>query len=187
MPFFVPGLELIRVLSSVMTMRSLWDMAIPTFIKCLQSLPNLHTLEIGFMDYRPRPSLFKNMLKNVKLPQVKTLVLPTVAHPLIKRCPNVEDVDWVIADQNTISDEFLGSLTSNRDSKIKRLAIPLVLRGNPSSKRSSNMQDHKARKVTDCLRTQNLWLRVQGSLNSPSSTLTHIYTHTKTSHLAQKP
>ena len=46
------------------------------FITCLESLPNLHTLEIGFVDYYPRAPLLENVLKGVKLPQIKTLILP---------------------------------------------------------------------------------------------------------------
>lgn len=115
-------------------MRSLWDVAVPMFIKYLESLPNLHTLEIGFVDYYPRAPILENALKGVKLPQVNTLILPSAAHPLLKCCPNVEDVDWVIGDKTATSDEFLGSLGSIRDSKIKRLAIPLVLQSYPSRK-----------------------------------------------------
>ena len=109
--------------------------ALSKFIKCLGSLQNLHTLEIGHeVGYNvspPRPKF-----KGVKLPQIKTLILPPAAHPLLERCPNVEDVNWVIGGRAVSSYEFLGSLALIRDSKIKRLVIPLVLSGNPSSKRS---------------------------------------------------
>jgi len=136
-PYFAPEFELTRVLPRFMTMRSLWDMAVPMFIKFVESLSNLHTLEIGFVDYYPRPPILKNALKGVKLPQIKTLILPPAAHPLLKCCPNVENIDWVIGDKTVTSDEFLGSLASIWDSKIRRLAIPLVLQGYSSRKRSS--------------------------------------------------
>ena len=112
--------------------------ALSRFIKCLRSLPNLHTLEIGQEDGYITPSLkkdaFRLKIKGVKLPQVKTLILPPAAHSLLKHCPNVEDVNWVTGDRTISSDEFLGSLASIRDSKIERLAIPLILPGNPSRK-----------------------------------------------------
>ena len=135
-------------------MRSLWEVAVPTFIKCLLSIPNLHTLEIGFPNFHPRTPLLKNALKHVKLPQIKTLIIPPIAHPLLACCPNVEGIDWVIGDKTVISDEYLGSLASIRDSKIKRLAIPLVSQGNPSRKKFSAVQDHRARTMTGFLRSQ---------------------------------
>jgi len=120
-----------------MTMRSLWEVAVPTFIKCLLSLPNLHALEIRFPNFHPRTPLLKNALKRVKFPQIKTLILPPTAHPLVNCCPNVENIDWVMGDKTVISDEYLGSLASIRDSKIKRLTIPLVSQGDSSRKQSA--------------------------------------------------
>jgi len=116
------------------------------FVECLKSLPNLHTLEIGLIFdrmgmvlKRSCTTLLKEALEGVTLPQIKSLILPAAVHPLLKHCPNVEDLDWVIRDKYTVSDVFLGSLASIQDSKIKRLAIPLVLEGNPSCKRSSTL------------------------------------------------
>jgi len=94
---------------------------------------------MGLVLDRTRTILIKEALKGVKLPQIKTLILPPAAHPFLKHCPNVEDVDWVVGDEYTTSDEFLGSLASIRDSKIKRLAIPLVLEGNPPRKYFSTL------------------------------------------------
>jgi len=109
------------------------DSAIPLFVKCLQSLPNLHTLEIVRAGASATSPL-KDALKRVKLPQIKTLILPSTAHPLLRPCRDVEDVVCVVRYGNISSDEFLGSLEFNRDSKIKRLVIPLVFWANPSRK-----------------------------------------------------
>ena len=169
-------------------MHFLWDSE-PTFVKCLESLPNLHTIEIGIglMYGRPRTALLREALQRVKLPQIKTLTLPPAAHPLLKHCPNAEDVDWLIGDDVKVSDEILGSLP-NRDSKIKRLTIPLVLSENPSRKWSSTLWDHTTIMVTDSPRSQDLWPSVQSSSNSPSSTHTPTatYTHTVMAHVTGK-
>ena len=109
---------------------------LPSFVKCLESLPGLHTVEIGLADDAMSASL-KSALKRVKLPQIKTLIIPPAAHPLLRHCRNVEDVVCVVKDKTTTSDEFIGSLASNRNSKVKRLAIPLALWDNPSRKLSS--------------------------------------------------
>ena len=109
------------------------DSAIPLFVKCLKSLPNLHTLEVVWAG-DPATSPLKDALKRVELPQIKTLILPHSAHPLLRSCCDVEDVVCVVRYGNISSGEFLGSLEFNRDSKVKRLAIPLVFWVHPSRK-----------------------------------------------------
>lgn len=119
--------------------------SIPLFVGCPQSLPNLHTLEIGWADEFLVGTL-KNALINIKLPMIKTLIIPPTAHPLLRHCHDVEDIVYVVGDSachaardktksRCYESEFLGSLASNKDSKIKRLAIPLVWWPNPSRKR----------------------------------------------------
>jgi hypothetical protein len=132
--FFIPGLELIHVLSRFMTVHLLWDVVTAPFIvECLKSLPNLHTLEMPWEDGFAA-ILLKHALKGVNLPQIKTLILPPAAYPLLEHCCNVEDVVCVVRGRSRCSDEFLGFLTSNKNSKVKRLAIPLFLCDHPSRK-----------------------------------------------------
>jgi len=107
------------------------DSAIPMFVKCLESLPNLHTLEIVRAGASATSPL-KDALKRVKLPQINTLIIPPTAHPLLRPCRNVEDVVCVVRYGIISSGEFLGSLEFNRGSKVKRLVIPLVFWANPS-------------------------------------------------------
>ena len=105
---------------------------IPLFVKCLESLPNLHTLEMKSAEGTTTP--LHKALKGVKLPQIKTLILPPAAHPLLQHCWDVEEVVCVVRRDTAHSGEFLGSLASNRDSKVMRLTIPLVLWDNPSGR-----------------------------------------------------
>ena len=102
------------------------------FVRCLMFLPNPHTLEI-WGDEVVTISLEK-ALKRVKLPQIETLILSPSAHPILRHCHNVEDVVYAVRDMTRPPDEFLESLESNRNSKIKRLAIPLILWPDPSRK-----------------------------------------------------
>lgn len=120
----------------------------PPIVKCLESLPNLHTLEMGWAD-DSITALLKGALKGVKLPQIKTLIIPPTAYPLLQHCLNVEDVACMVSHQFLSPDRFRGSLASNRDSKVKRLAIPLVLWVNPSRKRFNTLGSWVI--VTDCL------------------------------------
>ena len=104
------------------------------FARCLESLPNLHTLEIGWIS-GPYVELLGNALSGVELPQIRTLILPPAASILFRHCPNVEDVVCVVGGATTYElGGFLVRLASNKNSKAKRLAIPLQLRYNRSSK-----------------------------------------------------
>ena len=105
----------------------------PPFVKCLESLPNLRTLEIRWVD-DPVTIPLRGALKGAKLSQIKALILPPAAHPLLQHCHDVEDVVCVVRYKPVFPDGFLRSLTSNRDSKVKRLAIPLVMWVDPSRK-----------------------------------------------------
>ena len=117
-----------------MTVSGIWNSSIlPKFAKCLESLPNLHTLEIGRAD-GDITAPFEKALKHVNLPQIKVLILPPTVHPILRHCRNVEDVVYVLMNRAMLTDEFLGSLASNQESKVKRLTIPLVSCGSPSRK-----------------------------------------------------
>jgi len=130
-----------------------WYSVVRGFVKCLQSLPNLHTLELGHGDSWPDGAYqLEVALKYIELPQIKTLILLPVAHPLLKACRNVEDVVWVVDGIRPItSTKFLQSLASIRGSKIKRLAIPLISEGNISREWSSTPYNRIARIMIDCM------------------------------------
>jgi len=94
----------------------------PTFLlfaECLESLPNLHTLEVVQGDGGMTTPL-KNAFKRVKLPQIGALMLPVAAYPLLKRCGNVEDVTLRRNGASVPSKKFIGALASIRSSKVKR-------------------------------------------------------------------
>jgi len=120
------------------------------FVKCLESLPNLHTLEVGCGLSSITTSL-KNALDGVQLPQIKALIMSAPFYPLLEHCHNVEDVVWLVEYRTVSSDEVLGSLASNQDSKVKRLAIPLFSWGHSSRKRCGTLWGHWLRTVIDRL------------------------------------
>lgn len=64
------------------------------FVKCLTTLPNLHTLKVVSMWDRKLVKVLVTALRKEKpqLQRVRTLVLPTAAHQLLRYCPNVEDL-----------------------------------------------------------------------------------------------
>jgi hypothetical protein len=127
--------------------------AICSFVRCLGALPNLQTLDISSWEGDYITTALEDALGCVELPQIMTLILPPPTYPLLKHCRNVEDVICVIRDKAVSSDEFLGSLASNQDSKVKRLAIPLFSLDNPSREQPSTLDDRRVNVVTDCLQS----------------------------------
>lgn len=65
-------------------------------------------------------------LQGVKLPQIKTLIIPAAAHSLLGHCREVEDVVCVVTSWDAASDEFLKSVALSPSLKIRRLAISLT-------------------------------------------------------------
>ena len=152
--FPCPGSGLIHVLRGIMTVHLSWNKSsFPPFVKCLESLPNLHTVEVGWVECSVT-TLLKDALKGVKLPQIRSLILPSSAHPLLQHCHDVEDVVYVVRRETTVSDEFLRALASKQGSKVRRLAIPLTLWVNLSRKRSITLHDHRVNTMTDRPRRQ---------------------------------
>ena len=134
MLFFALGSESIRVLRKFVTVYLAWNKSsIPLFIKCLESLQNLHTLEIE-RTTNFSPTSLEDALMGVTLPQIKTLVMPPIVHPLLQTVTMSRTVLCAVMNKNPSYDRFLGSLASIPGSKVERLAIPLFLWDNQSRK-----------------------------------------------------
>ncbi|KAF9648465.1 hypothetical protein BDM02DRAFT_3239797 [Thelephora ganbajun] len=80
----------VRVMSVTIT-RYRMDTILPAFADCLQSLPNLHTLELCHVHQEMTTKL-KRAFEGVKILPIRTVVLPITAHHILRSCPNVEDV-----------------------------------------------------------------------------------------------
>ena len=63
----------------------------PAFAEGLSHLPNLHTLYICHAS-RNSTALLRNVVKGKSYPQIRTIVLPTSVHPVLRACPNIVDV-----------------------------------------------------------------------------------------------
>lgn len=68
------------------------DSVVPLFASCLHSLPNLHTLQVMHVQSPMMVSLLKDAFANEKYPQIRTVVLPSLAHGVLRACPEVRDV-----------------------------------------------------------------------------------------------
>ena len=89
-----------------------------TFISCLAALPNLHTLEVISMGTHYSDPL-REALIGVKIPQIRTLILPSMAHYLLRHCPNVDDLTCTPFRPN---EEFIQSLIAGKQ-KLRRFAV----------------------------------------------------------------
>lgn len=92
---------------SVTVTRYRMDAILPIFANCLQSLPNLHTLEICHVHQEMTTKLRK-AFEGMTMPSIRTVVLPTIAHHILRSCPNVEDVTCNVGDGSQI----LGTIAS---------------------------------------------------------------------------
>ena len=64
---------------------------LPAFVNALEMLPNLHTLRICHAHSQMSTHL-KGAFEGHVFPQIKTVVLPSAAHNILRSCPNVKDV-----------------------------------------------------------------------------------------------
>lgn len=67
------------------------DTILPVFLKCLENLPNLHTIKIVFAPLSMTTAI-KNAFENASLPTIRTVVLPAYCHEILRACPEVRSV-----------------------------------------------------------------------------------------------
>ena len=101
---------------SVTVSRYRMDTILPAFANCLQSLPNLHTLELCHV-HQDMTTKLKRAFEGVAIPSIRTIVLPTIAHHILRSCPNVEDVTCNVGNGSQI----LGTIAS-RCPKVERIS-----------------------------------------------------------------
>jgi len=107
---------IVHSVMSVTVSRYRMDTILPAFANCLQSLPNLHTLELCHVHQEMTTKL-KQAFEGKKIPSIRTVVLPTTAHHILRSCPNVEDVTCNVGDGSQI----LGTIAANCP-KVERIS-----------------------------------------------------------------
>lgn len=88
------------------------------FTKCLVVLKNLHTLEVISVGNHYAEPLCE-ALRGIQLPQIKTLILPSTAHCLLRHCPNIDDLTCTPFRPN---EDFVKSLIV-RGKNLRRFAV----------------------------------------------------------------
>jgi len=64
------------------------------FAQCLQSLPNVHTLRIAGVLGQAATAI-KTAFKSHRFLQIRTIILPPLAHHILSSCPQVKDITCI--------------------------------------------------------------------------------------------
>ncbi len=64
---------------------------LPAFVKCLENLPNVHTIQI-LHAHSQMTTMLKTHFEGHHLPTIRTIILPGHAHEILRICPEVRKV-----------------------------------------------------------------------------------------------
>jgi hypothetical protein len=70
------------------------DEVLSTFAQCLQSLPNVHTLQISGVIGQLATAI-KTAFKGHRFLQIRTVIIPAIAHHILSSCPQVKDITCI--------------------------------------------------------------------------------------------
>ncbi|KIM73044.1 hypothetical protein PILCRDRAFT_829424 [Piloderma croceum F 1598] len=64
---------------------------LPAFANCLAVFPNLHTIQVVHAHSQMTTAI-KTAFEGHTFPSVRTIIVPSCAHEILRRCPGVEDL-----------------------------------------------------------------------------------------------
>jgi len=83
---------------------------------CLAALPNLHTIQVVHAHSQMTTAI-KNAFEGHKFPSVRTVIMPSCAHEILRCCPGVEDLTCNEDDGS----KLIGALTAAKYTNLKML------------------------------------------------------------------
>jgi len=89
---------------------------LPAFANCLAALPNLHTIQIVHAHSQMTTAI-KNAFQGRKFPTVRTIILPSCAHEILRCCPRVEDLTCNEGNGSTL----VGAMVAAKCGDLRRL------------------------------------------------------------------
>lgn len=89
-------MTIFRIVTVVLT-RFQAKNVLPPFVKLLQCLPNLHTIQIPHAHSAITGAL-KAAFEGSVFPSVRTLTMPTCAHEVLRCCPGAREVTCIEED-----------------------------------------------------------------------------------------
>jgi hypothetical protein len=92
-----------------------------TFANCLQSLPNLHTLQIASVNGNLATAI-KTAFNGRRFLKIHTITLPVIAHHILRSCPQVRNVactHWV--------EKYFINTVAQKCKKVEALDVVVLL------------------------------------------------------------
>lgn len=83
------SISFLRRTFCLMTTKCQAKVTLPALTRLLPALPNLNTIHVLHCN---KPSDIAAATKNLYLPSVRTLILPTLCYPILRACPNATHV-----------------------------------------------------------------------------------------------
>jgi hypothetical protein len=106
---------LIRIVTVSLT-RYQTSTILPAFANCLAVLPNLHTIQVVHAHSQMTTAI-KTAFEGHTFPSVRTIIVPSCAHEILRRCPGVEDLTCNEDDGS----KLIGALASAKCGNLKTL------------------------------------------------------------------
>ncbi|KAF8596239.1 hypothetical protein BDV93DRAFT_563523 [Ceratobasidium sp. AG-I] len=83
----------VKIVTVVLT-RFQTKIVLPPFVKLMQSLPNVHTIQIPHA-HSAITGFLKTAFEGSTFPSVRTIIMPTCAHEILRCCPGARDVTCI--------------------------------------------------------------------------------------------
>lgn len=93
---------------SILLSRYSIDTVLPALIQALNSLPNLHTLQITGV-HRKMSTALKTAFDGHVFPQIRTVILPSEAHNILRCCPETRKVVCINGDDGS---QLIGAIAN---------------------------------------------------------------------------
>ena len=97
------------------------------FAQCLQSLPNVHTLQISGVLGQAATAI-KTAFKNRRFLQIRTIILPNLAHHILSSCPQAKNITYI-----GYQEDYVFNTMSKKCKQVE--ALDIMARGNNSIER----------------------------------------------------
>jgi hypothetical protein len=92
------------------------DKVLPVFLKCLENLPNLHTIKVVFAPLSMTTTI-KSTFEKASLPTIRTVVVPAYCHEILRACPEVRSV-WCMEEDGG---KLVAALGKGKCGKVEEL------------------------------------------------------------------
>ena len=90
--------------------------SLSTLLKCMQNLPNLHTIKV-LHAHTQMTTAIKSAFEKASLPTVRTVIVPGFCHEILRACPEVRSV-WCTEGDGS---KLIGALGKGKCNKVEEV------------------------------------------------------------------